>query len=48
MCLGDWSVLGFIEYSNIQEVVLMPEVSEAQGDEDGDILMPEGWNDIHT
>ncbi len=48
MCLGDWSQMGFVEDSDIQEVALLPEVPEEQGDEDGDILMPEGWDTIRT
>ncbi len=46
MCLGDWSRLGFIEDSDIQEVALMLEVPEEEGDKDGDVLMPDRSDSI--
>ncbi len=46
MCLGDWSKLGFVEDSDIHAVVILPEVPEEDGNEDGDILMPDGWDAI--
>ncbi len=39
-------MLGFIEDDDVQAVALMPEVPEAQSDENGDILMPDGWDTI--
>lgn len=46
MCLGQWSLHGYIHDNDVQEVVLLPEVTEADGDEDGDVLMPDGFNKI--
>ncbi len=46
MCLGDWSKLGFVKDSDIQAVAILPEVPEEDGNKDGDILMPDGWDAI--
>ncbi len=46
MCLGDWSRFGFIEDDDVQAVAHLPEVPEDEGAEEGDVLMPEGWDTI--
>ncbi|KAF5335255.1 hypothetical protein D9758_017390 [Tetrapyrgos nigripes] len=48
MCLGPWSRLGMIHDDDVKAVVLLDEVPLEQGDEDGDIEMPEGWDSIDT
>lgn len=46
MCLGDWSRLGFVEDEDVLAVACLPEVPENEGDKEGDVLMPEGWDTI--
>ncbi|SJL04353.1 uncharacterized protein ARMOST_07719 [Armillaria ostoyae] len=46
MCLGNWSLLGFVEDKDVLAVARLPEVPNEEGDEDGDVLMPEGWDTI--
>lgn len=46
MCLGDWSVLGFVEDEDVLAVAHLPEVPEEEGNEDGDVFMPNGWDTI--
>ncbi|SJL18439.1 uncharacterized protein ARMOST_22028 [Armillaria ostoyae] len=46
MCLGQWSVYGFIHDTDIQDVSRMPELPEDACHEDQDFLMPEGWDRI--
>ncbi len=46
MCLGDWSHLGFMEDKDVLTVARLPEVPDEEGDEDGDVLMPDGWDVI--
>ncbi len=46
MCLGDWSVLGFVEDKDVLAVARLPEVPEEEGNEDGDVFMPNGWDAI--
>ncbi len=44
--LGDWSVLGFVEDEDVLAVAHLPEVPEEEGNEDGDVFMPNGWDTI--
>ncbi|GLB35657.1 hypothetical protein LshimejAT787_0212220 [Lyophyllum shimeji] len=46
LCLGRWSLMGFIHDEDILKVVTLPEVPEEEGDSEGDVLMPDGWDDI--
>ncbi len=46
MCLGQWSLLGYVHDSNVQEVALLPEVPEEEGDEDGNVMMLEDFDKI--
>ncbi|KAF5334089.1 hypothetical protein D9758_018506 [Tetrapyrgos nigripes] len=48
MCLGQWSPLGMIHNDDIKAVVLLDEIPLEEGDEDGDIEMPEGWDRIDS
>lgn len=47
LCLAQWSLLGMIHDSDIQSVVLLPEVPEEDGDSEGEVDMPDGWDDIN-
>jgi hypothetical protein len=40
MCLGNWSLLGFVKDKDIHAVTVQPEV-EGEGEE-----LPEGWDTI--
>ncbi len=46
MCLGQWSLYGFIQDSDIHDVSLLPELPESECHTDDDFLMPEGWDKI--
>lgn len=46
MCLGQWSLYGFIHDSNVQDVARLPELPESEYCDDGDFLMPNGWDKI--
>ncbi|KAF8992023.1 ectomycorrhizas secreted protein, partial [Hymenopellis radicata] len=46
MCLGAWSRANMIDARDIGEVTKMPAPREEDGDEDGDVLMPEGFDAI--
>ncbi|KAF5340854.1 hypothetical protein D9758_016602 [Tetrapyrgos nigripes] len=48
MCLGQWSPLGMIHDDDIKAVVLLDKIPLEEGDEDGDIEMPEGWDRIDS
>lgn len=46
MCLGDWSQMGFVEDEDVLTVAWLPKVPEEESNEDGDVLMPNGWDNI--
>ncbi len=46
MCLGSWSLLGLIHSEDIDRVTRLAQVPEADGNKDGDVLMPEGYERI--
>lgn len=46
MRLGDQSILDFVEDEDVLAVAHLPEVPEKEGDEDGDILMPDSQDAI--
>ncbi len=45
MCLGQWSLLGYVHNSDVQEVALL-EIPEEEGDEDGDVMVLEDFDKI--
>lgn len=46
MCLGSWSRLGLIHAEDINAVTRLSQVPKKLGDEDGDILMPAGFDSM--
>ncbi len=46
MCLGDWSSLGLVHASDIDTIMALPLVPKTQGDENGDVLLPDNFADI--
>ncbi len=46
MCLGQWSLHGFIHDTDVQDVARLPELSKDECRDDDDFLMPAGWDKI--
>ncbi|KAK0187356.1 ectomycorrhizas secreted protein, partial [Armillaria mellea] len=46
MYFGDWSCLGFVEDEDMLTVAYLLGVPEEEGNEEGDILMPDDWDTI--
>jgi len=46
LCLGKWSLMGFVHDDDIKKVTRLPEVPEEDGDSEGEIDMPDGWDAI--
>ena len=45
LCLGAWSVLGFIDNKDIRAISTLPDVPDKRDDE-GEFEMEEGWDAI--
>ncbi|PBK70794.1 hypothetical protein ARMSODRAFT_974055 [Armillaria solidipes] len=45
MCLGQWSLYGFVNNSDIQDVSKLPDLPEADCKDDN-FLMPKGWDKL--
>ncbi|SJL03663.1 uncharacterized protein ARMOST_16509 [Armillaria ostoyae] len=47
LCLGQWSLHGYVHDDDILAAAALPEVPDGEG-EDGDFLMPDGWDLIES
>ncbi len=47
LCLGQWSLHGYVHDDDILAAAALPEVLDGEG-EDGDFLMPDGWDIIKS
>ncbi|EDR12717.1 ectomycorrhizas secreted protein [Laccaria bicolor S238N-H82] len=46
LCLGKWSLMGFVHNNDIKKIAKLPEVPEEDGDSEGEVDMPDGWDTI--
>ena len=46
LCLGKWSLMGFVHNNDIKKIAKLPEVPEEDGDSEGEVDMPDGWDAI--
>ena len=42
MCLGVWSILGYVKYSDVKAVVVLPELREDEQEEELEL----GWDKV--
>jgi len=47
MCLGDWSLLGLVNDSDVMAVMALPDMDVIDGDDEKYFELKEGWDSIN-